>query len=320
MKLMIRSLILGFAGVSLGACGGGGGGAPVASIPPVPLAPTPPPPAPQAPAPVTIFASPQVGQYASVGISTRDDLIHANDRIKTVSSADTDQAHVRYSAGGYYEIQLPGAQWDRLIHYKGLGNPDSGNNYFQPASVAQNLGYLVTSTSRSKGYSYSELGSWGNLNLSLEGGFGVLAFGVPTPATAIPTSGSASYSGLASGTADVLQYDQLFTSYYSTGVGGTVALNVNFSSGVLAGSMDLSIDGGMNPIALGTFGFKNTLLGVGSATYSGTFDTPLSGQNYFLGRFTGPTAQETIGAWALPFKDPGDGQVHQAIGAWIAKQ
>jgi hypothetical protein len=44
------------------------------------------------------------------------------------------------------------------------------------------------------------------------------------------------------------------------------------------------------------------------------------GPNFFLGQFTGPNAQETIGAWALPFIYSDDGQVHQAMGAWIAKK
>jgi hypothetical protein len=65
----------------------------------------------------------------------------------------------------------------------------------------------------------------------------------------------------------------------------------------------------------------------GSTTYSGRFDTPVVGQNFFLGRFTGPGAEETIGSWALPFLfDKGgefvkpDGQVHQAFGAWMARK
>jgi hypothetical protein len=98
-------------------------------------------------------------------------------------------------------------------------------------------------------------------------------------------------------------------------VAGTVSLTFNFGAGSLGGSMDMSVNGAN----AGAFAFKNTVFSVGSTTYSGSFDTTAAGQNFFLGRFTGPNAEETIGAWALPFNYSVDGQPHQAIGAWIAK-
>jgi hypothetical protein len=262
-----------------------------------------------------IFGSPVVGQYASVGVSTNDALLSANARIMSTSSADADQVHIRYNSAGFYEIQLPGAQWDTLIPYKGIANPGPDNNYFQPASVAQNLGYLVTSSARNAGYSYSEMAGWGNRNFSLDHGFGFVAFGVPTPAGSVPVSGTASYSGTVLGTADVLTHDFLLGVYDSASVGGTVSLTFNFGAGSLGGSMDMSVNG----TKAGTFAFKDTVFSVGSTTYSGSFDTTIAGQNFFLGRFTGPHAEETIGAWALPFTYSVDGQAHQAIGAWIAK-
>jgi hypothetical protein len=51
---------------------------------------------------------------------------------------------------------------------------------------------------------------------------------------------------------------------------------------------------------------------------SGRFDTSQAGINQFSGRFTGPSAQEAIGAWALPLTI--DGTPRQAIGAWLAKR
>ena len=100
---------------------------------------------------------------------------------------------------------------------------------------------------------------------------------------------------------------------------GTVSLNFDFAQATLAGSMTLSL-AGATPSSLGTFNFKDTVFSVGSPTYSGKFDTSVAGDNFFLGRFTGPNAQETIGAWSLPFHFSGDGQDHQAFGAWIAKR
>jgi hypothetical protein len=82
--------------------------------------------------------------------------------------------------------------------------------------------------------------------------------------------------------------------------------------------MTLYLTGAMQPFNLGTYAFENTVFSAGSTTYSGKFDTGAAGQNYFFGEFTGPNAEETIGAWAMPFNYSGDH--HQAFGGWIAKQ
>ena len=300
---------------SLAGCGGGGGSgaAGLASTPPPPLIPP-------TTLAVSIFPSPTPGEFASVGVSTNDDLVARDDRLSTLSNADVDQPHIRYNSGGFYEIELPGSSWDRLVHYKGLANPTSGNNYFQPASRPQNLGYLLTSGPKSAGYSYSELAAWGNVNLTAEDGFGFVAFGTPTPAGAVPVTGSATYNGIVSGTADVLEPDFLVGGYFPTPVEGTVSLKFDFGAATLAGSTTLYLNMGMNPLSIGTFDFIETVFSSGSTTYSGKFDTDVGGKNFFLGRFTGPNATETIGAWALPFVYSGDHEAHQAIGAWIAKQ
>lgn len=233
-----------------------------------------------------------------------------------MSNAGQDQPHIRYNAGGYYEIEMPGASWDRLIPYKGLVDPGADNNYFQPQSVAQNLGYLATSNSRLNGYSYSELASWGS---AAAGRWGWLAFGTSTPAGGVPTTGSATYSGIVEGSADVMVADGFYGGFDASSIGGTVGLNFDFAKGTLDGSMTLSLnDGTANN--LGTFNFKDTVFSVGSTSYSGVFDTSVAGSNFFLGKFTGPNAQETIGAWALPFHFGSDNQDHQAFGAWNAKK
>ena len=94
----------------------------------------------------------------------------------------------------------------------------------------------------------------------------------------------------------------------------------------LAGAMTAALDD-YTMIPLGTFNFKDTVFAAGSTSYSGKFDTQTAGDNFFLGQFTGPNAEETIGAWALPFVlDVGsstvaaDGKAHQAFGAWIGKK
>lgn len=255
-----------------------------------------------------------------------DTYAAATDRFGTVSTADADEAHIRYTSGGTYEVQLAGANWDQLIPYKGLANPDPAtNNYFQPASVPMNYGYVVTRNSRDNGYLYSEVAAWGS---KAEGRWGYTAFGVPTAAGSVPVSGSAAFNGVVSGSTDIMAHDFLLGGYYPISTDGYVTLDFDFGAGTLDGSMQLFLPiGGMNPVELGKFDFKNTVFSAGSTAYSGTFDTPVAGQNFFLGRFTGPAAEETVGAWAIPFvfdngdaNFPADGQTHQAFGAWIAKR
>lgn len=297
--------------LSLSACGGGGGINSVSANPPPTL---PPPPVPAA-APVTIFATPIPETYVTVGVARSatapNDVF---DVFGVLSKADTDQPHIRYSAAGYYEIEMPGSGWTKLIHDLGNQSPTSDNNSFQPSNVAQNQATLVIERARLLGYKYSELASWSvGMNKA-----GKIAFGSSTPAGAVPVTGSANYFGIVRGTSDITQDSNGFGPNL-VDVKGDVTLSFDFGAGTLAGAMTLKTDPYVNPVALGTFAFKNTVFGVGSTTYSGAFTTPASGANYFFGQFTGPAGQELIGAWALPFIYSVDGKTHQAVGGWIAK-
>ncbi|MEO7240009.1 MAG: hypothetical protein ABIW16_01285, partial [Sphingomicrobium sp.] len=170
---------------------------------------------------------------------------------------------------------------------------------------------LVTWQASKDGYSYSELGAWGS---AASGRLGYVAFGSATPAGGVPVTGSASYQGIVAGSSDVMTPDNLLGGFVPSAVSGTVALTFDFAGGTLDGSMTVALDS----TKLGTFAFTDTVFSAGATAYSGTFDTTVAGQNFFLGQFTGPYAEETIGAWALPFLFGGDGKTHQAFGAWIA--
>ena len=153
------------------------------------------------------------------------------------------------------------------------------------------------------------------------------AFGVLTPAGGVPVTGSATYSGTVRGQSDVIASDS-FNGPNRAVVEGSVNLDFNFASGSLTGAMSIGLnDAAGNALGLGTYSFRNTVFGVGSTSYSGKFDTAAAGDNFFLGQFTGPHAEETIGAWALPFilnvgnsTIEADHHTHQAFGAWIAKK
>jgi hypothetical protein len=147
---------------------------------------------------------------------------------------------------------------------------------------------------------------------------GVVAFGQATPASAVPLAGTATYEGVLAGLTDAKYPDPSNGVWGLRNAGGTVTLQFDFARSTLNGSMALSVSGDMNPIAVGTFPFAQTVLGSGTGSYSGKFDTSLAGFNFFNGLLTGPHAEETIGNWGVPFQF--DGQTHQANGAWMAKK
>jgi hypothetical protein len=189
--------------------------------------------------------------------------------------------------------------------------------------------FLSLSGSRDNGYKYSELGSWrlrGN-DFDYVDMIGAVAFGTLTPEGGVPVTGSATYSGIIAGKSDVIASDP-FDGPNRAGISGTVDLDFNFAAGSLGGAMSLNLtDASGGSLPLGSFNFKETVYSTGSTSYSGKFDSTAAGDNFFLGKFTGPNAEETIGAWALPFiLDNGnasiiaDHQAHQAFGAWIAKK
>jgi hypothetical protein len=233
-------------------------------------------------------------------------------RLTDVSLAPADQATIRYTSAGNYEIRLPGADFDQLIHYKGLVDPTSDNTFFQPASAPQNYATFGISRSRDAGYSYSELGLW---TTDEPGQVGFVAFGSPTPAAGVPKTGSATFTGVASGMIDTTSFDNLSGEYYFDPISGQIVLNVDFGSGSLSGSLALASD---KHGSLGTHSLLPIALASGTGAFSGTFNSSHPGFNEFRGLFTGPSAQEAIGAWALPVMV--QGTLHQTMGAWIARQ
>ena len=118
------------------------------------------------------------------------------------------------------------------------------------------------------------------------------------------------------GSADIYVMSGGFESWpMPLSVSGTVRLSFDFSGGTLGGSMSPVLSSGES---LGTVNFTNGVYSAGA--YSGQFDSGASGDNGFYGQLTGPNGQELIGGWALPFHYSGDGQDHQAFGAWVAKR
>ncbi len=99
---------------------------------------------------------------------------------------------------------------------------------------------------------------------------------------------------------------------------GDIDLGFNFGAGTLSGSINPILDLGTH-YNLPSLQFTNTVYSTGSTTFSGKFDSTLSGANSFSGLFTGPAAQELIGNFTFPYASPADHHNYQAAGAFVAK-
>lgn len=265
-------------------CGGGGGG--VASIPTGPVTTPPPPP--------IIPAATTSQQFAVFGVS------HIFDGDFTPRLNADQQLQVRYVQGSSsYEVQLPNSQTWEAISY--LPSSDSTSPGFSGAAGL---------SLRPTGARYSALFGWGDADQF----YGHEAIGIATPVSGIPVTGSASYSGQLVG--DTSNQGAYF-------VGGSIALSFDFGLGSFSGSISPTlIRYGNSSLSypLGSIDFVDTVYSTGSTTFSGKFDTNLSGLNTFSGRFTGPNAQELIGNFAFPFQSPIDGQTDHADGAFVGKK
>jgi hypothetical protein len=178
------------------------------------------------------------------------------------------------------------------------------------------------------GYSYVVAGRWGVR--SGETGpiqsFSAYSFGYETPGTAVPTTGTAQFAGIASG--NVFQANN--GTILGTTVDGKANISVSFSSGQVTGSLTqmqqwdgVPVSGPQNflpwndvslnaSIAPGTNRFNGTTAAASSPGTS--FSLSASATGNINGAFYGPAAQNLGAVWSLS-----DGS-KSALGALAAKQ
>lgn len=160
--------------------------------------------------------------------------------------------------------------------------------------------------------SYVTLGAW-NSTTAAPGfhgmTYGLSVFGIRTAASAVPTTGSGTYTGLTLGYLDAGN-----TFYQLT---GDVQIDVDFgTSGVTGAFTNLikenSVTGGLS--AWRDFTATGSIT-AGTSLFTGTtqtIDTLLSGK--VSGGFYGPAAQEIGGIWSL------SGAGETAVGSFVGKQ
>lgn len=292
------------AAVALAGCGGGGD---ARSTPPPPPPPPPAPPPPSSPPgqAVSILESPTTQEFASL-----------------TSSGSTADLRVRFdSSTGFYEVSVDSGAWQPLRESATYSSEPE--NYFSYGPTADESFFQVIATAANPepgNYRYSSLAYWGKGVGAYWDQSNFTAFGIATSSAAMPVTGSAAYEGLIAGSTDIMEFDQLIGANVAATITGNVFLNFNFGAGTLSGSMQPTLHTFGGSTSLGTLSFVDTVYSTGSTTFSGRFDTALSGANAFDGRFTGPAAQELIGRWAFPFANPVGGTTQSASGAWIARQ
>lgn len=311
MTLQLQRSLLAIFGATLSACGGGGG-TPVSFIPPPPTTPSSPP-APTTAANYMIAANTGGQTFATSGGFVSYDPRTGKSISWNIADGELSMG-IRYNASTkQYELKLPASS-----NWEGL--------YLDPNQVPNTRDFRTSSSGgpthlqlqeyAGTGYNFSALAFWTvpGQEAGISGG---VAFGLPTPAGAVPITGTATYNGSISGSATQSSFDGLAGSYWPAIVEGKIDLSFNFEAATLSGSLSPTVYD-TERRALAPLSFSNTVFAKGSTTFSGSFDTNLVGTSAFSGQFTGPQARELMGNFAFPYS--WDGKTYQATGAFVAKQ
>ena len=280
------------------ACGGGGGAGAVASAPtPVPL------PNPTVPlifpavTASTDFAT--LGYESPAGPTAPSSLIGTGFTVRYDASSNAYVMDVPGSVAGVFQVSTTGERyWNGQLRDPSGGLQPVYLNVFRPGP--QNWDF--------SGLSYTSFAEYSAPSAS-----GDMAFGLATPASGIPVTGSATYNAFAAGYIEGSAED--------FAIRGSVLLSFNFGAGTLAGSFDpyvYDLLSGDTP--LGHYEFVSTVFGVGSQTFSGELArSGLTERGSFNGQFTGPNAQELMARWTAPLFDNATNTTTPMFGVWVGK-
>jgi hypothetical protein len=283
------------------ACGGGGSGGGAISSTPTPL------------------SDPGPPSNALIGTATTTQSFAVEGRAAPAITGETtapDLLDIHYDATQrVYQIAFPGGTPAPLSPAPGIViPPTSPVMEWVAGDLALRTYVRSLSTDPQYKYLYSSLADWRS-----GAPRGSIAFGIATPAGAVPTTGSASFSGLVSGfTNELVDYGTDWGKFRAS-LEGTIQLSFNFAAGTLSGNLSPVVYG-YDRVAIPPLAFTNTLYAAGATTFSGSFATALPGPNSFDGRFTGPAAEELIGDLRFPYTSPIDSKTYDAAGAFVAKK
>jgi hypothetical protein len=307
IKRLTRLLTASAAMLATSACGGEGGS--TAFIPTPPTAPTPTPAPTPMPAPFGLTSS---QQFATFGVLGRSDAGQYN-----VQTADPNAIKFSWSAEAKaYEITVPGFAPARLS----LTFPGNNAVAFTGTDASGNKLPLAFSVWRpgdgGLNFTYSSLAYYSTYpdNATNPYLWANFAYGIPTVAGDVPTTGTANYDAKIFG---------VTTSNNGYDIIGDARLTFDFSGGSLSGYMQPRLFSDWDGVdrALGQYDFKQTIYSVGSTTFAGKFVVPGGDfDSTFHGQFTGPHAAELIAGWQAPYLDPFDNLWKSMGGVWIGKK
>lgn len=310
-RTLLSRLLVSGAACALAACGGGGGSG-VSFTPPPPTTktcpdgsviptsqpcPTPPPPT------AAIFPNVTTDtNFAVLGLEATAPNTAASDLNENGFSVRYDAATQNYlidlPSHGEATLQID-SQDATYWHGRAFTGFYEGTwvDVFKPTSTNPEIQLAYTSFGATSSYDTSD--------------FGFFAFGIPTPSSGVPVTGSASYNALIVGRP--LDIDGI--------IGGDATLQFNFGAGTLSGVFDPVLQFNGVETDLGSYNFVNTVFGVGSATFSGGLaHSGTNSRGAFNGRFTGPAAEELMGRWTAPYRNPTTQQWNEMFGIMVGKK
>jgi hypothetical protein len=191
------------------------------------------------------------------------------------------------------------------------------------ATVGENIDFY--GFGHAAGLQYSEFGLWAlNSSVLNTGSQYIGTYGgalSPAPVGSVPTSGTASYNGLAVGS---VQNSPSSVTSPVAGFSGNVSLNANFSAGTIGGSItsikayNLNVlTGSVNDIVITAAITGANISGTTAATGAAGTGYDITGAvGNLVGVFAGPAANEVAGAFNLS----GGPNSTRLIGAFGAKQ
>lgn len=313
-------------------CGGDGGGPPpgggAAVITPTPApAPTPsptpsptPPPLPTAASfpPSNLSAS---QTFAALGYS----IYHEYNGLEVESSRPVNLSEplaVRYNgATRSYETELPGFVPGRLV----LNATTGGRGYSVTNGLSSDalqgvfVNFFSGQISQNQPLTHSNFAQWEatiNGPFTLDVVTGYFAFGIPTPASAIPAAGTRTYTILGQGLTEVFPTPTSRDFRFLTAAG---SLQFNFAERRWTGSLHIGSSELGREQDFGAFAVSGGAV-QSDGSFTGSIVVPGSAEmGTFEGRFTGPDASEIIVRWRMPLLIAAGGSPAQAFGVWVGK-
>jgi len=292
--------------VLLAACGGDGGGGvnstpapPTGGTPaPTPTPPPPPPtPPPPPPPPNTSLANLQYSESFSNDASTSSASYSKNGSPGTASAAQGSLTISYDASTGSYTVTTAGRS--ALFTPANLDPATSTDSIAVYVTKSGNTTDSLTLTKPGSSgrlrYTYVAGGVWQRTTetaASISATFDSFAYGVASPASGLPKTGTATF--------DVDLLGAVGRSDTATSLGGTGSVTVDFLSGTLKGigqAQEVRLDNNL-PSVSGDWSLTAQIASTNN--FSGTFTLyPSGGQipGSVAGRFYGPQAQEIGAAW-----------------------